>query len=147
MSGMMSNAVGGPAAGVGGLSDISSLIEAWASSLWHLIDLTCVTLAVLRMMCFTDIQRWCVIAWWSFNVPHEQFFPNCGLRGSVCCVSLSGQQFAQQIQQQNPELIEQLRNHIRSRSFSGSAEEHSWSQQVWDATLMLLKQLYTCMKS
>ncbi|XP_056290076.1 small glutamine-rich tetratricopeptide repeat-containing protein beta [Pseudoliparis swirei] len=60
MSGMMSNAVGGPAAGVGGLSDISSLIEA-------------------------------------------------------------GQQFAQQIQQQNPELIEQLRNHIRSRSFS--AEE------------------------
>lgn len=28
MSGMMSNAVGGPAAGVGGLSDISSLIEA-----------------------------------------------------------------------------------------------------------------------
>ncbi|MGH0162245.1 UNVERIFIED_CONTAM: hypothetical protein FKN15_047680 [Acipenser sinensis] len=36
-----------------------------------------------------------------------------------------GQQFAQQIQQQNPELIEQLRNHIRSRSFSGSAEEHS----------------------
>uniref|UniRef100_A0A673HE21 Uncharacterized protein n=1 Tax=Sinocyclocheilus rhinocerous TaxID=307959 RepID=A0A673HE21_9TELE len=64
MSGMMSNAVGGPAAGVGGLSDISSLIEA-------------------------------------------------------------GQQFAQQIQQQNPELIEQLRNHIRSRSFSGSAEETS----------------------
>ncbi|XP_024252588.1 small glutamine-rich tetratricopeptide repeat-containing protein beta-like [Oncorhynchus tshawytscha] len=64
MSGMMSNAVGGPAAGVGGLSDISSLIEA-------------------------------------------------------------GQQFAQQIQHQNPELIEQLRNHIRSRSFSGSAEEHS----------------------
>lgn len=64
MSGMMSNAVGRPTAGVGGLSDISSLIEA-------------------------------------------------------------GQQFAQQIQQQNPELIEQLRNHIRSRSFSGSAEEHS----------------------
>ncbi|TRY92578.1 hypothetical protein DNTS_020495 [Danionella cerebrum] len=64
MSGMMSNAVGGPAAGVGGLSDISSLIEA-------------------------------------------------------------GQQFAQQIQQQNPELIEQLRNHIRSRSFSGSTDEHS----------------------
>uniref|UniRef100_A0A8D3AK17 Small glutamine-rich tetratricopeptide repeat-containing protein beta n=1 Tax=Scophthalmus maximus TaxID=52904 RepID=A0A8D3AK17_SCOMX len=64
MSGMMSNAVGGHAAGVGGLSDLSSLIEA-------------------------------------------------------------GQQFAQQIQQQNPELIEQLRNHIRSRSFSGSAEEHS----------------------
>ncbi|MBN3312472.1 SGTB protein, partial [Atractosteus spatula] len=64
MSGMMSNAVGGPAAGVGGLSDISSLIEA-------------------------------------------------------------GQQFAQQIQQQNPELIEQLRNHVRSRSFSGSAEERS----------------------
>uniref|UniRef100_A0A3Q3K6Y9 Small glutamine-rich tetratricopeptide repeat-containing protein beta n=1 Tax=Monopterus albus TaxID=43700 RepID=A0A3Q3K6Y9_MONAL len=59
MSGMMTNAVGGPAAGVGGL------------------------------------------------VLHE------------------GQQFAQQIQQQNPELIEQLRNHIRSRSFSGSAEEHS----------------------
>lgn len=41
-----------------------------------------------------------------------------------------GQQFAQQIQQQNPELIEQLRNHIRSRSFSGSAEEQSWSTQV-----------------
>ncbi len=61
-------------------------------------------------------------------------------------VSLSGQQFAQQIQQQNPELIEQLRNHIRSRSFSGSAEEHSWSQQVWDATLILLKELYTCMQ-
>ncbi|XP_056444124.1 small glutamine-rich tetratricopeptide repeat-containing protein beta [Gadus chalcogrammus] len=62
MSGMMTNAVGGP--GPGGLTDISSLIEA-------------------------------------------------------------GQQFAQQIQQQSPELIEQLRNHIRSRSFSGSAEEHS----------------------
>lgn len=28
MSGMMTNAVGGPAAGVGGLSDLSSLIEA-----------------------------------------------------------------------------------------------------------------------
>lgn len=56
---------------------------------------------------------------------------------SVCTVGLEvslfifrGQQFAQQIQQQNPELIEQLRNHIRSRSFSGSAEEHSWSPQV-----------------
>jgi hypothetical protein len=36
-----------------------------------------------------------------------------------------GQQFAQQIQQQNPEFIEQLRNHIRSRSFSSSTEEHS----------------------
>ncbi|KAM6188132.1 small glutamine-rich tetratricopeptide repeat-containing protein beta-like [Sarcoramphus papa] len=56
--------VGGPAAGVGGLSDLSSLIHA-------------------------------------------------------------GQQFAQQIQQQNPELIEQLRNHVWSRSFSGSTEEHS----------------------
>lgn len=44
--------------------------------------------------------------------------------------SVRGQQFAQQIQQQNPELIEQLRNHIRSRSFSGSAEEQSWSPQV-----------------
>ncbi|XP_006732588.1 small glutamine-rich tetratricopeptide repeat-containing protein beta [Leptonychotes weddellii] len=64
MSGMMTNAIGGPAAGVGGLTDLSSLIQA-------------------------------------------------------------GQQFAQQIQQQNPELIEQLRNHIRSRSFSGSTEEHS----------------------
>ncbi|XP_029431969.1 small glutamine-rich tetratricopeptide repeat-containing protein beta isoform X2 [Rhinatrema bivittatum] len=62
MSGMMSNATGGPAAGVGGLTDLSSLIQA-------------------------------------------------------------GQQFAQQIQQQNPELIEQLRNHVRSRSFSGSTEE------------------------
>ncbi|XP_063068865.1 small glutamine-rich tetratricopeptide repeat-containing protein beta [Engraulis encrasicolus] len=66
MSGMMTNAVGDHAAGVGGMSDISSLIEA-------------------------------------------------------------GQQFAQQIQQQNPELIEQLRNHIRSRSFSGSAEEQEHS--------------------
>ncbi|XP_015507960.1 small glutamine-rich tetratricopeptide repeat-containing protein beta isoform X3 [Parus major] len=64
MSGMMSNAIGGPAAGVGGLSDLSGLIHA-------------------------------------------------------------GQQFAQQIQQQNPELIEQLRNHIRSRYLSGSTEEHS----------------------
>uniref|UniRef100_A0ABM5FTS8 Small glutamine-rich tetratricopeptide repeat-containing protein beta isoform X2 n=1 Tax=Pogona vitticeps TaxID=103695 RepID=A0ABM5FTS8_9SAUR len=64
MSGMMTNAIGGPGAGVGGLSDLSSLIHA-------------------------------------------------------------GQQFAQQIQQQNPELIEQLRNHVRSRSFSGSTEEHS----------------------
>ncbi|KAM4875958.1 small glutamine-rich tetratricopeptide repeat-containing protein beta isoform 1-T1 [Thomomys bottae] len=64
MSGMMTNAIGGPAAGVGGLTDLSSLIQA-------------------------------------------------------------GQQFAQQIQQQNPELIEQLRNHIRSRSFSSSTDEHS----------------------
>ncbi|KAM4809064.1 small glutamine-rich tetratricopeptide repeat-containing protein beta [Rhinophrynus dorsalis] len=64
MSGMMSNATSGPAAGVGGLTDLSSLIQA-------------------------------------------------------------GQQFAQQIQQQNPELIQQLRNQVRSRSFSGSTEEHS----------------------
>ncbi|XP_068127884.1 small glutamine-rich tetratricopeptide repeat-containing protein beta [Hyperolius riggenbachi] len=64
MSGMMSNAGGGPAAGVGGLTDLSSLIQA-------------------------------------------------------------GQQFAQQIQQQNPELIQQLRNQVRSRSFSGTTEEHS----------------------
>nr|XP_044994841.1 small glutamine-rich tetratricopeptide repeat-containing protein beta isoform X2 [Jaculus jaculus] len=64
MSGMMTNAIGGPAAGVGGLTDLSSLIQA-------------------------------------------------------------GQQFAQQIQQQNPEFIEQLRNHIRSRSFSSSTEERS----------------------
>ncbi|XP_064413964.1 small glutamine-rich tetratricopeptide repeat-containing protein beta isoform X2 [Latimeria chalumnae] len=64
MSGMMSNAIGGPAAGVGGFTDLSSLIQA-------------------------------------------------------------GQEFAQQIQQQNPELIEQLRNHIRSRSYSGAAEEQS----------------------
>ena len=49
-------------------------------------------------------------------------------RSAVLCVcgSRRGQQFAQQIQLQSPELIEQLRNHIRSRSFSGSAEEHSW---------------------
>uniref|UniRef100_A0A669CUD8 Small glutamine-rich tetratricopeptide repeat-containing protein beta n=1 Tax=Oreochromis niloticus TaxID=8128 RepID=A0A669CUD8_ORENI len=73
LTGMMSNAVGGPAAGVGGLSDISTLLN------------------------YTIIYY----------------------------LSLRGQQFAQQIQQQNPELIEQLRNHIRSRSFSGSAEEHS----------------------
>ncbi|NP_001086162.1 small glutamine rich tetratricopeptide repeat co-chaperone beta L homeolog [Xenopus laevis] len=64
MSGMMSNAANGPAAGVGGLTDLSSLIQA-------------------------------------------------------------GQQFAQQIQQQNPDLIQQLRNHVRSRSFSGTTEEHS----------------------
>lgn len=64
MSGMMANSGGGPAAGVGGLTDLSSLIQA-------------------------------------------------------------GQQFAQQIQQQNPELIQQLRNHVRSRSFSGTTEEHS----------------------
>ncbi|KAE8636197.1 hypothetical protein XENTR_v10002880 [Xenopus tropicalis] len=64
MSGMMSNAAVGPAAGVGGLTDLSSLIQA-------------------------------------------------------------GQQFAQQIQQQNPDLIQQLRNHVRSRSFSGTTEEHS----------------------
>ncbi|XP_053557315.1 small glutamine-rich tetratricopeptide repeat-containing protein beta [Bombina bombina] len=64
ISGMMSNAAGGPGAGVGGLTDLSSLIQA-------------------------------------------------------------GQQFAQQIQQQNPELIQQLRNQVRSRSFSGTTEEHS----------------------
>lgn len=51
-------------------------------------------------------------------------------KGGLLLLFSSGQQFAQQIQQQNPELIEQLRNHIRSRSFSGSAEEHSWSDQV-----------------
>lgn len=50
---------------------------------------------------------------------------------TVWLASVRGQQFAQQIQQQNPELIEQLRNHIRSRSFSGSAEEHSWSTRVY----------------
>lgn len=37
MSGMMSNAVGGPAAGVGGLSDISSLIEAYGSTIGLLL--------------------------------------------------------------------------------------------------------------
>lgn len=79
MSGMMSNAIGGPAAGVGGLSDLSSLIHA-------------------------------------------------------------GQQFAQQIQQQNPELIEQLRNHVRSRSFSGSTEEHSWLKEgMWIGMVYNLK--------
>uniref|UniRef100_A0A2I3HIG3 Small glutamine-rich tetratricopeptide repeat-containing protein beta n=3 Tax=Hominoidea TaxID=314295 RepID=A0A2I3HIG3_NOMLE len=74
MSGMMTNAIGGPAAGVGGLTDLSSLIQMY--------------------FMFYSLSLW-------------------------------GQQFAQQIQQQNPELIEQLRNHIRSRSFSSSAEEHS----------------------
>uniref|UniRef100_UPI00398E437B small glutamine-rich tetratricopeptide repeat-containing protein beta-like isoform X3 n=1 Tax=Pristiophorus japonicus TaxID=55135 RepID=UPI00398E437B len=64
MSGMMSNAISGPAAGVGGLTDMGSLIQA-------------------------------------------------------------GQQFAQQMQEENPELIEQLRNQIRTRSFSGSNEDHS----------------------
>ncbi|KAH0503507.1 Small glutamine-rich tetratricopeptide repeat-containing protein beta [Microtus ochrogaster] len=64
MLGMMTNAIVGPAAGAGGLTDLSSLIQV-------------------------------------------------------------GQQFAQQIQPQNPELIEQLRHHIRSRSLSSSTEEHS----------------------
>ncbi|XP_038646985.1 small glutamine-rich tetratricopeptide repeat-containing protein beta isoform X2 [Scyliorhinus canicula] len=64
MSGMMSNAISGPAAGVGGLTDMGSLIQA-------------------------------------------------------------GQQFAQQMQEENPELIEQLRNQIRTRSFSGSNEDQS----------------------
>lgn len=36
-----------------------------------------------------------------------------------------GQQFAQQMQQQNPELIEQLRSQIRSRTPSASNEEQS----------------------
>ncbi|KAM4709488.1 small glutamine-rich tetratricopeptide repeat-containing protein alpha [Discoglossus pictus] len=35
----------------------------------------------------------------------------------------AGQQFAQQMQQQNPELIEQLRSHIRSRPPSSSNED------------------------
>ncbi|XP_043909923.1 small glutamine-rich tetratricopeptide repeat-containing protein alpha isoform X2 [Protopterus annectens] len=35
----------------------------------------------------------------------------------------AGQQFAQQMQQENPELIEQLRSHIRSRTPSASNEE------------------------
>ncbi|XP_028834668.1 small glutamine-rich tetratricopeptide repeat-containing protein beta isoform X1 [Denticeps clupeoides] len=52
--------------------------------------------------------------------------PQVGVGGMSDVSSLieAGQQFAQQIQQQNPELIEQLRNHVRSRSFS-STEEHS----------------------
>uniref|UniRef100_A0A8C4ZP38 Small glutamine-rich tetratricopeptide repeat-containing protein alpha n=1 Tax=Gadus morhua TaxID=8049 RepID=A0A8C4ZP38_GADMO len=49
-----------------------------------------------------------------------------GLSGcltSVPPVSCRGQQFAQQMQQQNPELIEQLRSQIRSRPPSASQEE------------------------
>ena len=42
-----------------------------------------------------------------------------------------GQQFAQQMQQQNPELIEQLRSQIRSRPPSASNEEQPWYLQVW----------------
>lgn len=48
----------------------------------------------------------------------------------VTCISAdvyvlcsSGQQFAQQMQQQNPELIEQLRNQIRNRTPSSSNDE------------------------
>lgn len=37
--------------------------------------------------------------------------------------SVRGQQFAQQMQQQNPELIEQLRSQIRSRTPSASNED------------------------
>uniref|UniRef100_A0A673WE37 Small glutamine-rich tetratricopeptide repeat-containing protein alpha n=1 Tax=Salmo trutta TaxID=8032 RepID=A0A673WE37_SALTR len=41
----------------------------------------------------------------------------------VCPCPFRGQQFAQQMQQQNPELIEQLRSQIHSRTPSGSNEE------------------------
>uniref|UniRef100_A0A8C1VGB1 Small glutamine-rich tetratricopeptide repeat-containing protein beta n=1 Tax=Cyprinus carpio TaxID=7962 RepID=A0A8C1VGB1_CYPCA len=61
-------------------------------------------------------------------VTHTQFIISWDVFGGLSDISSlieAGQQFAQQIQQQNPELIEQLRNHIRSRSFSGSAEDHS----------------------
>uniref|UniRef100_A0A672ZUW4 Small glutamine-rich tetratricopeptide repeat-containing protein alpha n=1 Tax=Sphaeramia orbicularis TaxID=375764 RepID=A0A672ZUW4_9TELE len=39
------------------------------------------------------------------------------------CLVLRGQQFAQQMQQQNPELIEQLRSQIRNRTPSAGNEE------------------------
>lgn len=38
-------------------------------------------------------------------------------------VSCRGQQFAQQMQQQNPELVQQLRSQIRNRSPSRGNEE------------------------
>lgn len=38
-------------------------------------------------------------------------------------VCFRGQQFAQQMQQQNPELIEQLRSQIRNRTPSAGNEE------------------------
>lgn len=151
MSGMMSNAVGGPAAGVGGLSDISSLIEAWVSSLWHSIDVWHVfkidvvhryseVMCVIYRCTRGTKQNYKHTVAGCFDVAHR-----LGLwHGVVCLVSLSGQQFAQQIQQQNPELIEQLRNHIRSRSFSGSAEEHSWSRQVRDRFKLYTYKQFWC---
>lgn len=48
---------------------------------------------------------------WGFYIKESFFFLH------------SGQQFAQQMQQQNPELIEQLRSQIRSRPPSASNEE------------------------
>uniref|UniRef100_A0A3P9N591 Small glutamine-rich tetratricopeptide repeat-containing protein alpha n=1 Tax=Poecilia reticulata TaxID=8081 RepID=A0A3P9N591_POERE len=42
---------------------------------------------------------------------------------AVCCSACRGQQFAQQMQQQNPELIEQLRSQIRNRTPSAGNEE------------------------
>lgn len=41
----------------------------------------------------------------------------------VVICSCRGQQFAQQMQQQNPELIEQLRSQIRNRTPSAGNEE------------------------
>uniref|UniRef100_A0A673WE27 Small glutamine-rich tetratricopeptide repeat-containing protein alpha n=1 Tax=Salmo trutta TaxID=8032 RepID=A0A673WE27_SALTR len=43
--------------------------------------------------------------------------------GDISGLIQAGQQFAQQMQQQNPELIEQLRSQIHSRTPSGSNEE------------------------
>ncbi|XP_061094863.1 small glutamine-rich tetratricopeptide repeat-containing protein alpha [Conger conger] len=43
--------------------------------------------------------------------------------GDLSGLIYAGQQFAQQMQQQNPELIEQLRNQVRSRPPSSSNEE------------------------
>lgn len=45
------------------------------------------------------------------------------ISADVYVLCSSGQQFAQQMQQQNPELIEQLRNQIRNRTPSSSNDE------------------------
>ncbi|NXD56628.1 SGTA protein, partial [Corvus moneduloides] len=65
------------------------------------------------------------LAWSLSSVSPNGFSQSLELSGS-CTVSPCvprGQQFAQQMQQQNPELIEQLRSQIRSRTPSASNEE------------------------
>ncbi len=54
----------------------------------------------------------------------------------------SGQQFAQQMQQQNPEIIEQLRSQMRSRPPSSAGNDEHWHSLWYHKSLLI--QVFLC---